>query len=596
MALQQLSGEKLITGIRNFILHDMTEFLITSAIPAALITVYSVICSLLLPKGVNAAFATWMWKIIPWYLIIPASVFLLCLLFKRDLSHIFKKKPESFNAADFIFLFIPMTPVVQYIISNQNSLSLLSSFFVFMIFAAISSVFAIIIPVLLSRFSSKKMTITAATAFVYMLMSMAALSAANGWSNRGLLAIQCLVFGAVLLALSLQKIIPQNLFSAAVIIFFAVNILTGILFKQPAGGMPQNVKNLPIMSVMAGREIKKHNDILFIVFEGYANSETLKYYGFDNSEQAAYLEKNGFRVYDGTYSIGVPTEHSLSKIFNIDRDITRHKKYLAGAGAVHSILGSAGYKTCGVFDTNWNLRGLPIDEIRYDMTFPAPSTAMDARVLVNAILTGEFSDTVSFEGVNFDSYLRQKHRVIMKQYASPVFMYSHSGLPGHGPSGMGMSLEERDARVKNYLEGMTRANDEMRRDVETLIRFNPDAIVIIAGDHGPFLTKTGYGLSKGRGNFSSGDIDRYDVQDRFGMFLAIRWPEKQHGDRYDIKILQDVFPAVFSYLYDDDTLFDKTRMKRMTKENFRTLGVYVKDGIIYGGKNNGQPLFIMKNN
>jgi len=312
MAPQQ-SGEKVKTKIRSFILQDMTKFVITSAIPAALITIYSIICSLFLPKGVNAAFATWMWKIIPWYLVIPASVFLLCLLFKRDLSHIYKKKPEPFNVSDFIFLFIPMTPVVQYILSNQNSLSLLSSFFVFIIFAAITAISGIVIPVLLSRFAPKRMTITAATAFVYILMSMASLSAANGWSNRGLLATQCLVFGAVLLVLSLQKVIPQNLFSTAVIIFFTVNTLTSVLFKQPAGGMPQNVKNLPIMSVMAGKEIKKHNDILFIVFEGYANFETLKYYGFDNSKQTTYLEKNGFRVYYETYSIGAPTEQSLSK-------------------------------------------------------------------------------------------------------------------------------------------------------------------------------------------------------------------------------------------------------------------------------------------
>ena len=106
------------------------------------------------------------------------------------------------------------------------------------------------------------------------------------------------------------------------------------------------------------------------------------------------------------------------------------------------------------------------------------------------------------------------------------------------------------------------------------------------------MTKTGYGVSKGRGGYKASDLDRYDIQDRFGMFLAIKWPEENLSKKYDIKILQDVFPAVLSYLYEDDSLFDTLRMKRMTKDNHRTLGVYVEDGMIHGGKDDGQKLFL----
>jgi hypothetical protein len=218
---------------------------------------------------------------------------------------------------------------------------------------------------------------------------------------------------------------------------------------------------------------------------------------------------------------------------------------------------------------------------------------MDTKVLVNAILTGEFSDAVSFEGIDYNSYIKQKHEVISGGDPSPLLLYTHSSYPGHGPSGMGMSMEERDGKIAGHIEGIKKANYEMRNDVEVIIKNNPGAIVVLAGDHGPFLTKTGYGLSKGRGGFSAEDIDRYDVQDRFGAFLAIKWPEKKYAERHDIRIIQDMFPAIFSYLYGDDTLFNKTRMERMTVENFRTLGVYVKDGIVHGGKDDGKPLFIM---
>jgi hypothetical protein len=77
------------------------------------------------------------------------------------------------------------------------------------------------------------------------------------------------------------------------------------------------------------------------------------------------------------------------------------------------------------------------------------------------------------------------------------------------------------------------------------------------------------------------------------MFLAIKWPDKKIAEQFDIKIFQDVFPAVFSYLYDDASLFETLRIKRTTNTNHRTLGVYVEDGIIHGGKNDGEKLFIM---
>jgi hypothetical protein len=35
-------------------------------------------------------------------------------------------------------------------------------------------------------------------------------------------------------------------------------------------------------------------------------------------------------------------------------------------------------------------------------------------------------------------------------------------------------------------------------------------------------------------------------------------------------------------------------MESRTVENFRILGVYVKDGVIHGGKDDGKPLFVME--
>ncbi len=585
---------KIDMSIKRFMQRDLTVFFTNSLFFTGLLLIYSLGCSYLLPQGVNAHFASIL-------LIVLSGIFLLFVLIfsgwrflTRKMSYAYNKKYEPFKTADFIFILIPMTPVMQYILSNQDSLTMFSSSLIFIIFGVTIAIFGIVIPVLLSRFAFKKVLITASVSFLYMIMSMASLAAANGWSGKGIISIQIVILLIVILVLSLLRFIPEKIIIIAIVVFFTVNTVTGVLFKKSEGGESETVKNFSVMSALEGKRVKKHNDVLLIVYESYPNYETLKHYGFENSEQLAFLESNGFRIYNGVYSLGIPTEQSMSRVFNVELDLKEHKKYLAGGGAVHSILRGQGYKTYGVFDNSWNLRGLPIDQIKYDNCFPRPSGVMDSKVLVNAIFTGEFSDAVSFEGVDYNSYIDHKHKVIKKEYPCPVFMYSHSSFPGHGPSGMGMRLEEREGKIAGHLEGIQKANVEMKQDVDVIIKSNPDAIVVIAGDHGPFLTKTGYGLSKGRGGFSAEDIDRYDIQDRFGSFLAIRWPEKKYAEKYDIKVFQDIFPAIFSYLYDDDSIFNKIRIERVTREIKRILGVYVKDGVIYGGKDNGQKLFLME--
>jgi len=487
-----------------------------------------------------------------------------------------------------------MTPVTQYILSNQDSVTAKGTVILFAVFIVLIAVCGVVIPVCLSKIASKKVSMTAAIAFLSMIFNMVSLSSMNNWSIKGVFSIQLGIMLLIIIICSLIRFIPVRSSILAMTVFFVVSAVTSIMSNDAEKSLeskPGEVKEFKVTSVLEGKSIKRKNDVFLIIFEAYADNETLKYFGYDNEAHADYLESNGFNVYRGIYSLGAPTEQALSKLFNIDRDVYRHKKYLTGGGAVQVLFHNQGYKTYGIFDNNWNLRGLSLDQICYDYSYPASSYSMDSDVLLRAIFKGEFSDAVSFEGTDYNSYLKHKIKVVGKVLKDPAFMYSHSSYPGHSPSN-GMSLEERPKHLSSYLSRIKKANNEMRLDVEEIIKNNPDAIVIFAGDHGPFLTKTGYGVSKGRGGYKASDLDRYDIQDRFGMFLAIKWPEENLSKKYDIKILQDVFPAVLSYLYEDDSLFDTLRMKRMTKDNHRTLGVYVEDGMIHGGKDDGQKLFL----
>ncbi|MBP7901738.1 MAG: sulfatase-like hydrolase/transferase [Spirochaetes bacterium] len=578
---------------------NLSALFVNAVVFSGIIALYSLASSFFIPSGVNALFTSYLFRIFSGITVFSAVIFILWKIITRRMAFALEKEFEPFKLTDFAFILLPMTPVTQYILSNQDSVTMQGTVILFAVFVILSAVCGIIFPVCLSKIASKKVAMTASIAFLTMIFNMASLSSMNAWSIKGVFGIQIAVMVLIIIICFIIRFIPVKIAILAMTVFFAVNAVTAVM-SDDTEKSPQSksgeVKEFRVTSVLEGKSIKRRNDILFIIFESYADNETLKYFGYDNENHADYLKSNGFHVYRGIYSLGAPTEQALSKAFNIDRDVSEHKKYLAGNTALHALLSAQGYKTHGVFDNNWNLRGLPMNQLKYDYTFPASSGSMDSEVLLRAIFKGEFSDAVSFEGIDYNSYLEHKKKVIGKIFKEPAFMYSQSSYPGHSPSGKGMSLEEQPKQMSDYLSKIEKANNEMRLDVEEVIKNNPDAIVIFAGDHGPFLTKTGYGVSKGRGGYKAGDLDRYDIQDRFGMFLAIKWPEENLKRKYDIKILQDVFPAVLSYLYEDDSLFDSLRIKRMTKDNHRTLGVYVEDGIIHGGKDDGQKLFLSDDN
>jgi len=165
-------------------------------------------------------------------------------------------------------------------------------------------------------------------------------------------------------------------------------------------------------------------------------------------------------------------------------------------------------------------------------------------------------------------------------------MYTHTG-PGHSQN----SGQCRDNETAIHAKRVRIANKEMKEDVETIIKNDPNAIIIVNGDHGPKLTGNCTRLD----NFMKKDeVSRLDIQDRFGAFLAIRWPNTFTVYDKNLTVLQDIFPAIFATLYKDKKIFNVLKVKPLTadgQEN-RTAGVRIDNGIIKGGINDGELLFI----
>ena len=59
----------------------------------------------------------------------------------------------------------------------------------------------------------------------------------------------------------------------------------------------------------------------------------------------------------------------------------------------------------------------------------------------------------------------------------------------------------------------------------------------------------------------------------------------------DITVLQDLFPAIFAYLFEDEKILE-AKVAPRTIENETIIGAAVNNGIIIGGINDGEPLFL----
>jgi hypothetical protein len=302
-------------------------------------------------------------------------------------------------------------------------------------------------------------------------------------------------------------------------------------------------------------------------------------YGIDNRSHEQYLENLDFQIYPRTYSVGAYSINTISRVLNASVDYYGNtRKGVSGDGIVQNLLKGFGYKTYGVFESDYFFWGIAPS---YDYSVPGYISSED--VLLKAIFIGEFRFNVNFENVSREQFIEEKINLFSEESEDPRFIYAHTLLPAHSQNSGSCLPNE----VQLFKEKLLRGNLEMRQDVEMIIENDPDAVVIVAGDHGPYLTKNCIETSD---SYDISEISRLDIQDRFGTFLAIRWPTEDFDEYDDITVLQDVFPAIFAYLFQDPRLLE-AKVESATFYKNAISGAAVVDGVIEGGIHSGEPLF-----
>lgn len=307
----------------------------------------------------------------------------------------------------------------------------------------------------------------------------------------------------------------------------------------------ENTEHFKVPALPAALLPQDSPNVYLFVYDGTPNLQmlnTLNIEGRDDLKET--LDVNKFRVYDNTYSISQVSLTSMSSTYNISPVLTSPEvvwQANGGSAAGFEVFRKNGYKVESIqqsfmtsayqnFDVNLPPRGFLIVEKGDFLYF-----------LIKAIFLGEFQfeDLIKASG-DLTPYKKQ----LFAQGPNKRMVVVHNYYPGHSQlSGACLPNQK-----ETYESKFSMARDMLREDVALIDQHDPGAIIIVMGDHGPYLTGDCTSLA----NSDPKSVTELEVFDRFSTLVAIRWPDAARAAKYDadLRINQDILPTVFAYLYD----------------------------------------------
>lgn len=539
----------------------------------------------ILPEGNTTQFLERAYILVGLIFIFLSVLFFFSLIFIKNFR--FKKKIDLPILEDLILLGFPMSPVISYVILNIEYLDIIGLLYLVSIPFIFSYFFSFVLTSLFSYFGSYTMLKISGLVLSFVILNMAQITNnptthifGSQFITQGLYLI--ISFTVIYLLYSFNKKITFIAIIAFMLSGAVISFINNASFKDP-NKIRSNERLKKFLNYKKNEVINKKN-IYVLIFESYANKETLEFYGLNNSEQIDFLENNNFTVYHGSYSNGAKSLSSTSRILELKNQLSKDERhYLNGNALVLDIFKANGYKTVGLFKSPYAFGSSPIS---WDEYYPKDDvTKIGGKTILKAIYEGYFRFDIFDDNYDNSAYLKLRNNYLSSKDDNPTLFYTHGEHPGHSQnSGVCLKNEK-----QKYFEGMKKANLQMKNDINVLKKNNPESIIIIAGDHGPYLTKNCTALMR----YNQKEINRYDVQDRYGAFLAIHWPSDIDVQDYNIQIIQDIFPAILGNITNNKILFDQLKLDRRFLDEFdeRVAGVNVKNGIVIGGKDDNKPLF-----
>ncbi len=314
---------------------------------------------------------------------------------------------------------------------------------------------------------------------------------------------------------------------------------------------------------LAELELKDSSSIYLFMHDAFPHKDYADYLNLQNYDELMdVFEKNGFKIYD-VYSLAYETLLTMYSVFQMSTDFIAKSKdgnnttvelmkteellprsffryFVSGNNIVNLLLKDKGYETgTSNLANRWLFSK---NNVSYD--FWIKDTTTTNNVLRDMFFRGKLNDTFGGGGIDVNSDFIEF--ITENNSKDKIFAWTTAG-PDHSSG----KLNSGAAEIKKWLPAYNKVLNEMQMEIDTVIKSNPNAIIIFMSDHGPFLMD----VKRIPKNYDFNKVDHIKFRDIFGAFMAIRWPNREKAAKYDndFNTIQDLFPIVFAYLFDNET-------------------------------------------
>ncbi len=328
-------------------------------------------------------------------------------------------------------------------------------------------------------------------------------------------------------------------------------------------------------------------NMYFVLADGYASVAYMRQENIDNNDFLDFLRARRFRVYEDTFSNYHPTVYALPAILNMEHNYYRlsgeslnfsevnraSRLLIAGDNNVTRIFKRNGYTSEYIHSSNYLL----LQGCRADYCFPKSDGLSGAKMLFSSIFRINLlsNDDLTLIKVPDEEFVNEVKRANAGDKPIPTFQYIHYYNPGHAPNDLAGRCDMERERTA-YVKKLAVTHQVLTEIIAHILSEDPGAVIVLAGDHGPFIANRCHQLKY---------IDRLqDYRDRVGAILAIRWPEGYTG-RFDTRLKTGVnwLRYVLAELVDDDgPLLNTAQQDDVFARAGRRVIQIIEDGVPLG--------------
>ena len=350
-----------------------------------------------------------------------------------------------------------------------------------------------------------------------------------------LLLYPCILLGGIVFSYGFKAHFSKFLFFQFLLTVYALYKLGLGFFNYTNFSSEWKTQNDDIEQI---KLIHRPNIYLFQP-DGYVNfSEINKgYYKHDNSEFENYLTEKGFINFDGFRSNYFSTLTSNSSLFMMKHhhyfykpekgDLFNYRKHIITENTVLSVLKNNNYQTHYIVENPYILANVP------KLGFDSVNISYD-----------EFGPLYQWGEPVHDVYA-DFMTTINQNASTPQFYFVEFYKPFHVSVTKNGSKGKEKER-EQWIDQLKEANNLLVNLVDSVLEKDPNALIIILGDHGGYV---GFDYTK---QIKNKTLNRDLIYSAFSAQLSILWPsEKLKQSSAEIKSTVNVFRHVFSNLAED---------------------------------------------